>query len=367
MGRRISGDDHPELAVREIQKSYEKDRGRGGNLRPPALLFLGVFHFLRRVAAQTDLSGSAPDPRAGREAAAPSRGVRAFPEVAGVTHRFVDTPRLHVHVAEVGTGEPVVLLHGWPEHWWAWRTVIPLLADDYRIIAPDLRGFGWSDAPSAGYSTEELVDDLVGLLDALGLDEVLVIGHDVGGRLGFHLALREPNRVRRLVTLNALHPYWSFRRLAPQAWRFWWTVFVETPLLGRLVMRHVPAFTRMMLSSGVTDQAAMTPSEMAEFVASAREPARARASERLMYRFAYHEIIPTLLGRNRSRRLSVPTLMLNGTRDIQLSARSLGGYEPHVDDLRVELVTDAGHFLAEERPELVAASARAFFKRGAVR
>jgi len=291
--------------------------------------------------------------------------VRVFPKVAGVTHRFVETPRLRFHVAEAGAGEPVLLLHGWPQHWWAWRKVIPLLASEQRIIVPDLRGFGWSDAPSAGYSTEELVDDIVGLLDALGLDEVLVIGHDVGGRLGFHLALREPNRVRRLVTLNALHPYWSFSRLAPQAWRFWWTVFVETALVGRWVMRRVPAFTRMLFSLGAADRAALSPAEVAEFVASAREPARARASEHLMYRFAYHEIIPTLLGRNRGLRLSVATLML--TRDVQLSRRSLGGYQRYADELSVELVAGGGHFLPEERPELVVASARAFFQRGAGR
>lgn len=208
---------------------------------------------------------------------------------------------------------------------------------------------------------------MVGLLDALGVDDVPVIGHDVGGRLGFHLALRAPRRVVRLVALSTLHPYWSFRRLAPQAWRFWWTPFVETPLLGRWVMRHVPAFTRMVLRSGVANRAALTPDDVAEFVASAREPARARASERLMYRFAYHEILPTLLGQNRSRRLSVPTLMLNGSRDVQLSPRSFGGYERYADDLSVELVAGTGHFLPEERPELVATLARAFFRSAASR
>lgn len=136
---------------------------------------------------------------------------------------------------------------------------------------------------------------------------------------------------------------------------------METPLLGRWVMRHVPAFSRGLLRSGVVDPATLSADEVAEFVAAGRDPARARASERLMYRFAYHEIIPTLLGRNRGRRLRVPTLMLNGAHDVQLSPRSLGGYERYADDLRVEVVEDAGHFLAEERPELVATSARAFF------
>jgi pimeloyl-ACP methyl ester carboxylesterase len=102
-----------------------------------------------------------------------------------------------------------------------------------------------------------------------------------------------------------------------------------------------------------------------EFVAGVREPARARASERLYHHFAYGEIVPTALGRYRSMRLPVPTLMLNGTRDFAFAPRSpetLRGYEPYADDLRMELVEGGGHFLAEDRPERVAAAARELFK-----
>jgi hypothetical protein len=70
-----------------------------------------------------------------------------------VRHRFVQTSRLRVHIAEAGEGEPVLLLHGWPQHWYAWRNIIPLLAANHRLISPDLRGFGWTDAPRHGYGT----------------------------------------------------------------------------------------------------------------------------------------------------------------------------------------------------------------------
>lgn len=274
---------------------------------------------------------------------------RQFPEVEAVLQRFVETPRLRMHVAEAGEGDPVLLLHGWPQHWYAWRKVIPLLGDSHRLIAPDLRGFGWTDAPRGGYGTADLVEDLLALLDALELERVFVVGHELGGRLGFHLSLRAPGRVRGHVALNALHPYWNVRRLAPQAWRQWWTVFVETPLLGRTVLRRIPAFTRMLF--GLDD----------EFIAALREPARARAAERVQGEFAYREILPTLLGKHRSTRLVVPTLMLNGTKDFALAPAELGGYEPYADDLSVELVSGAGHFLHEERPQLVADTALRFF------
>ena len=288
---------------------------------------------------------------------------RPFPSVQGVRHRFVETPRLRMHIAEAGEGEPVLLLHGWPQHWYAWRKVIPLLGESHRVICPDLRGFGWTDAPRGGYGTAELVDDLLALLDALELDPVFVVGHELGGRLGFHLSLRAPARVRGHLALNALHPYWSARRLAPQAWRQWWTVFVETPLIGRTVLRRIPAFTRMLFRLGTPGPGTRSASAADEFIAALRDPARARAAEQLQGQFAYREILPTLLGRHRSTRLEVPTLMLNGTKDFALAPVELGGYEPYADDLRVELVTDAGHFLHEERPQLVADTALRFFAR----
>lgn len=285
----------------------------------------------------------------------------ALPTLDGVRHHIVVTSRLRMHVAEAGVGEPVLLLHGWPQHWFAWRRILPLLAADHRVICPDLRGFGWTDAPRDGYGTAELVDDIVALLDAMGLDRVLVIGHEWGGRLGFHLCLRAPSRVRRFVALNSLHPYWSLRRLAPHAWRSWWTVFVETPLVGRMVLRRVPAFPMLLFRMGAGDEPARSDAADEGFVRALQEPARARAAERVQRAFAFREIVPTLLGRHRSTRLSVPTLMLNGTHDFALATGELGGYEPYTDDLRIELVAGGGHRLHEQRPELVAAAAREFF------
>ena len=88
---------------------------------------------------------------------------RPLPELPGVEHRFVDAGGLRVHVAEAGSGDPLVLQHGWPQHWLAWSKLIPALAEDYRVICPDLRGLGWSDAPPEGYEKEQLASDLLAL------------------------------------------------------------------------------------------------------------------------------------------------------------------------------------------------------------
>lgn len=294
--------------------------------------------------------------------ARPQPAGRRMPAVPGVEHRHVETGRLGVHVAEAGSGPPLLLLHGWPQHWYAWRKLIPLLADSRRLICPDLRGFGWTDTPADGYRTADLAADALALLDALGLDRVDVIGQAEGGRVGFELCLSQPGRVRRLMTLGATHPYPSLRLVAPHAWRYWWTPLVETSRLGRGVIRHLPAVTRAVLRASATSPAALSEAATEEFLTCVRQPAQARASERLMHEFAYHEMIPAIMGANWSRRLRVPALMLNGERDFFVPAQAVGGSGPYADDLRVQVIPAAGHLLAEECPEEVAAAARAFLQ-----
>ncbi|TMK74421.1 MAG: alpha/beta fold hydrolase [Actinobacteria bacterium] len=100
-----------------------------------------------------------------------------IPAVEGVEHRFVDANGLRVHVAEAGAQDapPVLLLHGWPQHWYMWRRVMAGLRGEYRLLAPDLRGFGWTEAPGDGYDGETFAADQVALLDALGLERAHVV------------------------------------------------------------------------------------------------------------------------------------------------------------------------------------------------
>lgn len=99
-----------------------------------------------------------------RQPAAPQ-----MPSVAGMSHRDVDAAGIRFHVAEAGVGKPVLMLHGWPQNWFCWRGVAPLLAGEHRVICPDLRGFGWSDAPPGAYDKQTLADDVIAILDALEL------------------------------------------------------------------------------------------------------------------------------------------------------------------------------------------------------
>ncbi|MGW4897156.1 alpha/beta fold hydrolase [Kitasatospora sp. NPDC004240] len=286
---------------------------------------------------------------------------RPLPPVEGVRHRYVDIGGVRLHVAEAGRGEPVLLLHGFPQHWYAWRRLIPLLADEYRLICPDLRGFGWSDAPAHGYDTDTRAADVLALMDALGLPSVRLIGHEWGAWAGFMLCAQAPERFRSFLALNIVHPWPLHRRLAPQAWRFWYTTPLETPLLGRHLLRHRPGFTRYLLRRGVVDQAVWGDGALEEFTAAAAEPGAARAGEALHRAFALRDIPRLALGRYRRLRLTTPTHLLTGERDFVLPPGVLAGGGRNASALRTEAVPDSGHFLHEERPERVAEAARRLF------
>src|SRR4051794_2892119 len=119
-----------------------------------------------------------------------------MPELEGVRHRFLDLPGLRMHVAEAGQGEPPPPLHGAIQHWWAWHRVIPGLAEQHRVLALDLRGSGWTDVPAAGYTSRQMVADIVAALDALDIEQVRLVSTDMGVLPGYALCYGHPERVR---------------------------------------------------------------------------------------------------------------------------------------------------------------------------
>lgn len=286
-----------------------------------------------------------------------------MPEVPGVRHRFVAAGGVRLHVAEAGEGEPVVLLHGFPQHWYGWRRIIPGLAAHYRLICLDLRGFGWSDAPARGYDTATRVADVLAAMDALGVSRARLIAHEFGAWTGFMACLRAPERFSHFLALNIVHPWPLHRRLLPQAWRYWYTTPLELPFSGRTVLRRFPRFTRFLLREGVVDRAAWEPGAVEEFVRSSAEPARARAAEAMHRQYAVRDIGALVCGSFRALRLVTPTVILAGEKDFVLPPGVMTDPGARADDLRIEVVAGCGHFVHEERPDLVVRTALELFGR----
>ena len=277
-----------------------------------------------------------------------------------MTHRWVEARGLRFHVAEAGQGEDVVLcLHGWPQHWYEWRHLMPALADRHRVLALDLRGCGWTDAPRDGYEKENLADDVLAVMDALGLERVKLVGHDWGGWVGFLLCLREPRRFERFFVLNIVPPWVRLRPIVSHAWRFWYQQVVLAPGLGYRLHRG-GRFVRRVLAGGSEVKDAWDEETLSAFADNYAEPARARAAVQMYRVFNWREALPIARGRYARARLTVPALLVFGADDFVLRPQMLAGYERHAPEMRVELVEGCGHFIADEMPELVADRARAF-------
>jgi pimeloyl-ACP methyl ester carboxylesterase len=284
--------------------------------------------------------------------------VPPLPHVDGVTHRCIGANGVRIHVAEAGAGPPLILLHGWPQHWYQWRHVIGPLAARHRVICPDLRGQGWSSVPDSGYDKETMAGDVIALLDALRIERAGLIGHDWGGWIGFLACLRAPERFERYLALNIPHPFQRLDRTTlAYVPRTWYQAVIQ--LGGRRLM---PAFARWGLRhGGVRDRGTFTNAELDAFADVQRDPRRAWASRQLYRTFALKEVLPATRDRYRKARLRTPTLIVFGTSDLYIPHSLLRGAAGHADDLRIELVRGCGHFIADERPDLVADRALAFF------
>jgi pimeloyl-ACP methyl ester carboxylesterase len=287
--------------------------------------------------------------------------VSELPQVEGVTHHWVRARGVEFHYAEAGSGDDVVLcLHGWPQHWYEWRHLLPALADRHRVIALDQRGFGWSEAPKAGYEKEDLADDLLAVLDELGIERVKLVGHDWGGWIGFLLCLREPRRFERYLALNILPPWTSIRAMAPHLWRFWYQWLIASPGVGYQLHRS-GRFVPKVLVGGSVRREVWGEETIDAFSDTFIEPGRARAAVQMYRVFNLREVPEMARGRYENARLHVPTKLLFGTGDAALNHQLLAGYERRADEMTVEKVDGCGHFIADEMPQLVTEKAREFF------
>lgn len=275
-----------------------------------------------------------------------------MPHVDGVHHRFVDVAGVRIHVAEIGEGPPLLLVHGWPQHWFCWRRLVPLL-EGFRLVMPDMRGFGWSGVPSGGYSKQVLADDVLAVMDAVDVEQAGLVGHDWGGWIGFLACLREPDRFTALLAVSTLHPFVRFDvRTIARSWRFGYQAFIGSPL-GRVALRRPELVDRMLRAdTDAIDDPGMYSSVIAQ-------RGRAWASEQLYQTFLLHEV--PRLHRHRDGYLQVPTLLVVGDRDPVIRPAMLGGFQPYAAEMSVEILERVGHFVPEAAPVELATIAHRHF------
>lgn len=278
-----------------------------------------------------------------------------------IEHQTLRLRRLSMHVASVGSGTPVVLLHGWPQTWYEWRKLMPLLAGHYRLIAPDLPGLGDSSKPVDGYDKKTLARDLVEMCEQLQLGRFHLVGHDWGGPTAFALACAAAASVRTLTILDVTIP--GIGPDISQGGKRWHHAFHMTPDLPEaLVTGREREYLSWFYEAFSWRRGAITADDVDEYLRCYRQLGALRAG------FAYYRNIPVDQADNRAAfdagsRLTMPVLALGGART---EARGRGE-EPleslrlFATDVRGGVIPDCGHFIPEEQPELLAEALLEFF------
>src|SRR4029453_13471515 len=141
------------------------------------------------------------------------------------THHTATVNGIQLHYVIGGKGDPVVLLHGWPETWYEWRHVMPALTKNYTVIAPDLRGLGDSSKPPTGYDGKTVAEDIHQLVDKLGFKTIFLVGHDIGTFIVYSYAAAHPSEVKKLAVMELTIPGFVPAGRMP----LWWVPFHQTP------------------------------------------------------------------------------------------------------------------------------------------
>jgi epoxide hydrolase 4 len=270
-----------------------------------------------------------------------------------VERQVVETNGVRLHCLVAGSGPLVVLLHGFPETSHAWRHQIDALAPRFRVVAPDLRGYGESDKPLGvgAYRGTTLAADVLGLIGAFGAERAHVVGHDWGGAVAWTLAMRHPGALDRLVVINCPHPAAMGRALRAnwrQIRRSWYIFAFQVPWLPeRLLTRDRARALRDALRRSAR-RGTFSEEDLEVYAHAFAAPGAATAAINY-YRAAFRDG-----ARGRAPRIGAPTLLIWGEDDFALGKELTFGMEPlFAGELRVEYLPQTGHWVMEERPNEV--------------
>jgi pimeloyl-ACP methyl ester carboxylesterase len=293
----------------------------------------------RRAFTSGSLAAAASEPPVA------SRADGLFPLPIGATSHFVSVNGIRLHYIAAGTGPTMIVLHGWPETSASWHGVMPRLAREFTIVAPDLRGTGKTERPPGGYDKKTLALDIAGLIEHLNRDHVILVGHDIGGKAAHTLGLIKPSLVSKLVLVDCSPPGTENMDAAHGgSWHYGFHMAREFPEMltkGR-ELEYITAFIR----HGSHQKDAISDATISEYV-------RHYASEGGMtagfnfYRamIADAEFASSLRGA----RLTMPVLTISGKygtgENMRLKIQS------SADNLTSVVADACGHFVAEEQPQ----------------
>ncbi len=296
-----------------------------------------------------------------------------------IEHEYAEVNGVRLHYATAGTvrrgspegGKLILFLHGFPEFWYAWKDQLNEFGRDHQAVAPDLRGYNLSSKPAGvePYAIPHLVEDVRALTAHLGARKFILVGHDWGGMVAWAMALYHPERLEKLVIINAPHPVVFERELrtnpAQQQASQYMLVFRSPQAEGILSSNHYGALAEAVLAEGLRS-GYFTEDDRSAYLEAWSRPGALTGG--LNYYRAARAGPPAgsgepgvqLPGDLPSPIVKVPTLVIWGERDIYLLTGNLKGLDRLVPDLQIVRVPDGSHWVVHEKPALVNAAIREF-------
>src|SRR6476659_5809970 len=282
------------------------------------------------------------------------------------SHQMASVNGIQMHYVIGGHGDPVVLLHGWPQTWYAWHNVMPALAKNYTVIAPDLRGLGDSSKPSSGYDAKTTAEDIYQLVSQLGFNKIYLVGHDLGALPAYAYAADHPNNVSKLVLMELTFPGYTPPSIPGNPGR-WWVAFHQVPDMPEaLVQGKEREYLSYFFKGLAYNPSAITQSDIDEFVSHYSAPGGMRAG------FEYYKALPQdakeIKELAASSKLPMPVLALSG--DIYpILGGDLPGSSTFNSIQNLSLATNlqgiivplSGHWIAEEQPQFFIKQLANFF------
>ncbi|WP_413175287.1 alpha/beta fold hydrolase [Anabaena azotica] len=276
------------------------------------------------------------------------------------THAYITTNGIKLHYVTQGEGILMLMLHGFPEFWYSWRHQIPEFAQNYQVVALDLRGYNDSDKPQAqsAYVMDEFVKDIAGVIQGLGYESCVLVGHDWGGAIAWNFAYAHPDMVEKLIILNLPHPAKFSQGLSTpqQLLRSYYIFLFQLPLLPELVLQasDYEAITKVIQGTAFNKNA-FTTADLEAY----KDAAAKRGAITAMLNYYRNIFQQRLLNKNWSI-LEVPTLMIWGEQDTALGKELTYGTQEYVRNLQIKYIPNSGHWVQQEQPEVVTEYMREF-------
>ena len=274
-----------------------------------------------------------------------------------VQHQNITVNDIKLHVAKQGNGKKlVVLLHGWPEFWYTWRYQIPVLAEEYTVFAPDLRGFNLSDKPHGlkNYTTDIVASDIAALIQKSGFDKAYIVGHDWGGAIAWTFAALYPALTEKLVVLNCPHPIImlkSFKSNPSQLLKSWYMFMHQIPLLPEILYQFtLPLFFKQFVRGWMYNKQNFSDEDLDAFVTAFKQEGALTGSINY-YRAMIQTKAKVSIFKNG---IKVPTLLIWGEGDKALGKELTYDTHKYIDaTCNVKYISNCSHWTQNDCPDEV--------------